>query len=67
MAGSVPKVALIVKPVDGGSGRIGLIECPHCGRLHFTFHLLAGARNVWCDKDESRRDIVKRVNVAVVL
>jgi len=27
----VPKVVMIMRPVDGGRAVIGSVDCPHCG------------------------------------
>lgn len=44
----IPKVLMVVKPVDGGRGAIGLIECPYCGQTHFTTMLHLGRRDFFC-------------------
>lgn len=53
----IPKVLLVIKPVDGGSACIGLIECPNCGQEHLTTNLACGERRIFCGDGYSWIDI----------
>ena len=45
----LPKVLLCMRPVDGGSAVIGVLEeCPNCGGQHFTTSLECGRRKFFC-------------------
>ena len=44
----IPKVMLMMKPVDGGAAMIGVIECPNCGQEHFTTNIECGDRRIFC-------------------
>jgi hypothetical protein len=45
---TIPSVPMMMKPVDGGSAVIGVIECPWCGQTHFTTQIQCGERTVFC-------------------
>lgn len=45
---AIPKVVLVMKPVDGGRATIGILECPHCGETHYTTQIECGDRQVFC-------------------
>ena len=48
MAKKIPDCVMIVHDVDNGAACIGEIECPHCGRSHYSTYLTVGGRKVLC-------------------
>ncbi len=62
----LPRVALIVRPVDDGSMFVGLFDCPFCGETHYTTFLGTGERDVFCGLLSDGGDEVHRVDIAVV-
>lgn len=66
----IPKVLMVVKPVDGGRGAIGLIECPYCGQTHYTAMLHLGQRDFFCGSqagNAERPDGYSTLNVIALL
>jgi formylmethanofuran dehydrogenase subunit E len=66
MTQEIPKVLLVMKPVDGGRAMIGIIECPYCGETHYTTQIECGQRSIFCGVDAQRPDgystvIVERI------
>lgn len=59
----MPKVLLVMKPVDGGRAVIGLIECPHCGQDHYTTQIECGERRVFCGSGADSKDGYSFVSV----
>ena len=62
-----PKILLIMKPVDGGSAMIGMIECPHCGQEHLTTDIRCGERKVFCGSAAESPDGYNRVSVERII
>ncbi len=52
----IPKVILMMKPVDGGRAVIGVMECPNCGQEHFTTDIRCGERRVFCGSGSDSTD-----------
>lgn len=46
-----PRVGIVLAPVDNGKAVIGVIDCPSCGREHFTVNFTSGLRRIRCGKD----------------
>ena len=49
----VPKVVMIMRPVDGGRAVIGSVDCPHCGKEHLTVRIQTGRLRLFCGVVES--------------
>jgi hypothetical protein len=67
MSSKIPKVMLVMKPVDGGRAMIGLIECPCCGETHYTTQIQCGERLVFCGVNAERPDGHSRILVERIL
>ena len=53
---TIPKIALLMKPVDGGGAIIGTFDCPNCGEQHFTTLVKTGERDVFCGTNRHGKD-----------
>ena len=46
----IPRVIMVLRPVDGGKFMVGLIECPNCGETNYTANTNCGEMWVYCGK-----------------
>jgi hypothetical protein len=50
------RAIMIIKPVDGGRAAIGVVDCPICGKEHYTTQVRAGNLAVYCGLEYSKED-----------
>jgi hypothetical protein len=65
----IPHVPMRMEQVDGGRAVIGLIDCPWCGKTHYTTQIDCGERTVFCgtkNKKSERPDGRSRVVITQI-
>lgn len=63
----IPKVVLMIKPVDGGRAVIGVIDCPNCGQEHLTTNISCGERKIFCGSSEDDDDGYSWVDIQEII
>lgn len=58
---------MIIHPVDGGRACIGVVECPVCGKDHYTTQVRAGDLDVFCGPDATRGDGWSTISITQTL
>ena len=63
----IPKVLVVMKPVDGGQSMIGVIECPQCGETHYTARIECGERSIFCGTNAELDNGYSTVDVTAII